>query len=36
VIASKTVESLGIYEKYPAELAGKQGEEFLTEALVKS
>jgi hypothetical protein len=36
MIDSKIVESLGSCQKYPAKSAGKQGEELLIVALVKS
>jgi hypothetical protein len=36
LIASKIGESLGSYQEYPAKLVGKQREEFLIAAQVKS
>jgi hypothetical protein len=36
LIAGKMVEALGSYQEYPAKSVGKQGEEFVLVALVKS
>jgi hypothetical protein len=36
MIASEFDELLGSYQEYPAKSVGKQGEEFLIAALVKS